>query len=44
MLEQNNASTKYPKNALIEDVAKDFFDGENLKNLLDFLEFLKIIN
>jgi len=39
--EQNNKYGKYPKNALIEDVAKDFLDSEKMKNLLDFLEFLK---
>jgi len=41
MSEQNNKFGKYPKNALIEDVAKDFLDSDKLKSLLDFLEFLK---
>jgi len=32
---------KYPKNALIEDIAKDFLDGDKLECLMDFLAFLK---
>ena len=32
---------EYQKNALIENVAKDFLDDDKLRNLLDFLEFLK---
>ena len=41
MAEQNNETVKYPKNALIEDVAKDFLDGDKLECLIDFLAFLK---
>lgn len=38
-----NEPATHQKNALIEDVAKEFLDDDKLKSLLDFLEFLKNI-
>ena len=43
MSEHYNEPATHQKNALIQDVAKEFLDGDKLKNLLDFLEFLKSI-
>jgi len=41
MPEQDLKFGKYPKNALIEDVAKDFLDEIKMGYHLEFLEFLK---
>ena len=38
-----NEPATHQKHALIEDVAKEVLDGDKLKNLLEFLEFLKNI-
>ena len=40
-MHEKSKPVKYPKNALIQDVAKDFLDSEKQKCLMDFLEFLK---